>query len=67
VLRLNTHEVSQLDGLPVYLAGQYFTDAPRVRMFVHGFQGSMLFWPDEIEDDERDASLPGSTPGSPMQ
>lgn len=58
MLRLNTNEVSQLDGVPVHLAGQYFTDPPRVRVFVHGFQASMLFWPEEIEEVPDSAQTP---------
>ena len=48
-LRLSTREVSQLDGLPVRHAGSLMADpAGMVRVWVHGYWSSMLFWADEV-------------------
>ena len=50
MLRLNTREVSQLDGLQVRWDTQYFDEKGMLRCFVYGYYASMLFWPDEIEE-----------------
>jgi hypothetical protein len=48
-LRLNTREVSQLDGLPVSLTQRLLGDPIYlVRVLVRGYQASMLFPADEV-------------------